>query len=177
MSAEKISLEKAKQNKLFYFVANVVVYRESDGRCLILKRHEREVVHPGKWGVIGGKIEWEDMDLTHPKRVQNEVLDFPDAVEDLLAREAKEEAGIEISRDLMYINSVSFVRPDGIPVVMIKFAAKYVSGEVTPEPGAFTDYAWANEEEVKNYSCIEGVSEEVAVAIKQFLDSAESRNC
>lgn len=168
MSVSKISLDHAKQNKLFYFVANVVVYRESDGRCLILKRHDREVVHPGKWGVIGGKLVWEDMDPAHPKRVQNDVLDYPDAVEDLLCREAREEAGIEISRDLVYINSIAFVRPDGIPVVMVKFAAKYVGGEVTPEAGAFTDYAWVNAEEVKNYSCIEGIVEEVATAIKYF---------
>lgn len=168
MPAQKISLEHAKQNKLFYFVANVVVYRESDGRCLILRRHEREIVHPGKWGVIGGKLAWEDMDITHPKRVQNEVLDFPDAVEDLLQREAREEAGIEISRDLVYINSVAFVRPDEIPVVMVKFATKYAGGEVVPEPGAFTEYAWTNEEEVKNYPCIEGIAEEVAAAIKYF---------
>ena len=42
MPAKKISIDEAKKEKLFYFVANVVVYRGSDGRCLILKRHERE---------------------------------------------------------------------------------------------------------------------------------------
>ncbi len=60
MLAKKISLDKAKQNKLFYFVANVVIYRESDKRCLILKRDKREKVHPGKYAVPGGKLEWED---------------------------------------------------------------------------------------------------------------------
>mgnify|MGYP001561277339 CR=1 FL=1 len=155
-------------------MANVVVYRESDGRCLILKRHERERVHPGKWGVIGGKLAWEDLDLAHPSRVQNEVLDYPEAVENLLAREAREEAGIEISRDLVYINSVAFVRPDEIPVVMVKFAARYKGGEVKPEEGAFTEYAWANSEEVQQYDCIAGVPEEVAATIKAFSDSPET---
>ncbi len=42
MPAEKISLHNAKQNKLFYFVANAVVYRESDGRCLVLTGYERK---------------------------------------------------------------------------------------------------------------------------------------
>ena len=60
MPASKISIENAKKDKLFYFVANVVVYRESDGRCLILKRSEREKVHPGKYAIPGGKLEWED---------------------------------------------------------------------------------------------------------------------
>jgi len=53
MKAEKISITNAKQDKLFYFVANVVVFREADGKCLILKRDEREKVHPGKYAVPG----------------------------------------------------------------------------------------------------------------------------
>ena len=36
MPAEKISLEHAKQDKLFYFVANVLVYRPKDGRAIEL---------------------------------------------------------------------------------------------------------------------------------------------
>jgi len=58
MPAEKISINNAKINQLFYFVANVVIYRESDGRCLILKRSDDEKVHPGKYCVPGGKLDW-----------------------------------------------------------------------------------------------------------------------
>ena len=43
------------------------------------------------------------------------MFDFENAVEKL-RREVKE-AGIEIDTKLSYINSVAFVRPDGIPVV------------------------------------------------------------
>lgn len=168
MPAPKISTENAKPDKLFYFVANVVPYRESDKRCLILKRDEREKVHPGRWGVPGGKLEWSDMDITKPTRVNGDVLDFEDAVENLVKREAREEAGIELEDGLRYINSVAFVRPDGIPVVLIKFAARYKSGDVVIEKGAFTDHAWVNAEEVKNYPCIDGVDEEVAKTIELF---------
>ena len=93
MPAAKISLDRAKKNKLFYFVANVIIYRESDKRCLILKRDEREKVHPGKYAVPGGKLEWEDLDIAKPTRINGDVLDFENAVEDLLARETLEEAG------------------------------------------------------------------------------------
>ncbi|OGZ32771.1 MAG: hypothetical protein A3I88_02255 [Candidatus Portnoybacteria bacterium RIFCSPLOWO2_12_FULL_39_9] len=168
MPAQKISLENAKENKLFYFVANVVIYRESDGRCLILKRSEGEKVHPGKYGVPGGKLEWQDLDIKNPTRLNGDVLDYEMAVEKLLVREAKEEAGVEIDDNFLYINSVAFIRPDEIPVILVKFAAKYKSGEVQPEQGAFNDYAWVNEKEVKNYQCIKGVAEEVAAAIKLF---------
>lgn len=168
MSAQKISLENAKQDKLFYFVANAVVYRESDGRCLILKRSEREKVHPGKYCAPGGKLEWGQLDLAHPTRMNGEVADFENAVEKLLAREVEEEAGVSISGDLKYINSNAFVRPDGIPVVLVKFAAKYASGDVKVEEGAFTDFAWVNAEEVKNYDCIEGIDEEVRRTIELY---------
>ncbi len=168
MTAEKISTEKAKQNKLFYFVANVVVYRESDGKCLILKRDEREKVHPGRYAVPGGKLEWEDMDINNPTRINGDVLDYENAVEGLLVRETREEAGIEIEKGLHYLNSVAFVRPDGIPVVLVKFAALYKSGDVVPEPGAFVDFVWVDGGEVEKYECIDGVQEEIKNTIKFF---------
>jgi len=168
MRATEISLKNAKQNKLFYFVANVVVYRQRDGRCLILKRDEREKVHPGKYGVPGGKLEWSDLDLKHPTRMNGDVFDFENAVEKLAAREAAEEAGVKIDKKLFYINSVAFVRPDGIPVILVKFAARYKSGRVVLETGGFTDFAWVNEKEVKKYDCIKGVQKEVRQTINIF---------
>lgn len=168
MSAKKISITNAKQDKLFYFVANVVVFRESDGKCLILKRDMREKVHPGKYAVPGGKLEWQNLDITKPTRMNGDVLDFENAVEDLLKREVFEEAGIKIHDQLAYINSVAFVRPDEIPVVLVKFAAKYKSGDVVLEKGAFTAYAWVNADEVKNYECIQGIPQEVEETIRLF---------
>lgn len=168
MPAERISINNAKEEKLFYFVANVVVYRESDGRCLILKRDEREKAHPGKYCVPGGKLEWKDLDINNPTRLNGDILDFENSVEDLLRREVLEEAGIEIYEDFVYINSVSFIRPDEIPVVLVKFAVKYKGGDVRIEDGAFSDYAWVDKEEVKNYDCIKGVCEEVGKVVDLF---------
>lgn len=168
MKATEISTEQAKKDKLFYFVANVVVYRDSDKKCLILKRDGREKVHPNKYAVPGGKLEWKDLDLPNPTRMNGDVIDFENAIEDLLSREVQEEAGIEIETKLFYINSVAYVRTDGIPVLLIKFAAKYKAGEIVLEEGGFTDYAWVNAEEVLSYDCIEGVREEIAQTIKIF---------
>lgn len=166
MPAEKISLEHAKEQQLFYFVANVVVCRKSDGRCLILKRSKNEKVHPGKYGVIGGKLEWKDLDIKNPTRIHGEVLDYQDAVEKLLAREAKEEAGIEIDSKLFYINSVGFIRTDGVPSILVKFAATYKSGDVVLEQEGFDDFAWVNAHEAREYDCLEGIPEEIVRAIE-----------
>ena len=168
MPASEISIDNAKKDKLFYFVANVVIFRESDGRCLVLKRSEREKVHPGKYAMPGGKLEWKDMDLAHPTRMNGDVIDFENAVEDLVARETREEAGIEIEKKLYYINSVAFVRPDGIPVILVKFAVKHKSGGVTLNPHDFSDFAWVNEKEIENFDYIKGIDEEIKSAIEIF---------
>ena len=168
MPAEKIHLTHAAQNKLFYFVANVVVYRDSDKKCLILKRSNKEKVHPSKYCVPGGKLEWKDLPLESPTRMNGDVLDFQNSVEKLLIRETQEEAGILIHDDLHYINSVAFIRPDGIPVVLVKFAATYKSGDVLLEEGSFVDYAWVDASEVQTLDCIEGIAQEVAQTIDLF---------
>jgi len=165
--ANKMSIDNAKQNKLFYFVANVVIYRDSDKKCLILKRSERETAHPGKYCVPGGKLEWSDLDMKHPTRMNGDIFDYEDAVEKLLIREVKEEAGIDIEEDFQYINSVAFIRPDETPVVLIKLAAKYRGGDIVLED-SFSDYAWVNEEEVKQYDCIKGISEEIEKTVQIF---------
>jgi len=167
---KRISIDKAKKEKLFYFVANVIVCRD-DGRCLILKRSDKEIAHPGKYCVPGGKLEWKDLDINNPTRINGNILDYEDAVEKLLMREVAEEAGIQIGSNFKYINSVAFIRPDEVPVVLIKFAAKYVSGDVALEE-AFTDYAWVNGEEVENYSCIKGIAEEIKKTIGLFKNDA-----
>ena len=125
-------------------------------------------VHPGKYAMPGGKLEWKDMDLAHPTRMNGDVIDFENAVEDLVARETREEAGIEIENKLYYINSVAFVRPDGIPVILVKFAAKYKSGDVTLNPHDFSDFAWVNEQEIENYDYIKGIDEEIRNTINIF---------
>ena len=170
MKAEKVSIENAKTEKLFYFVANVVVFREKDKRCLILKRDKREKVHSGKYAVPGGKLEWGDLDLKHPTRMNGDVFDYENAIENLLQRETEEEAGIEIFPNLKYINNVAFIRPDGIPVVLVKFVAKYKSGKVVPERGGFADFAWVNAKEVQKYKCIKGIKEEIKEAIELFSE-------
>ena len=63
---------------------------------------------------------------------------------------------------------MAFIRPDEIPVILIKFAAKYQSGKVKLEQGSFTDYAWVNNDEVKNYNCIDGIQEEIEQTIELF---------
>lgn len=168
MPATKISINNAKTEKLFYFVATAVIYRKSDGRCLVLKRSMREKVHPGRYAVPGGKLEWKDLAINNPTRVNGDVLDYENEIGNLLAREVKEEAGLEIDSKLHYLDNVVFIRPDETPVVLVKFAALYKSGEVVLEKDAFDDFRWVNAEEIKTLEYIDGIDMEVAKTISLF---------
>jgi 8-oxo-dGTP pyrophosphatase MutT (NUDIX family) len=122
-----------------------------------MKRDERETVHPGKWANVGGKLEHKDLDMENPTSVDGDVTVFENAIGRLLVREAFEESGVKVKEYPKFIGSKVFVRPDETPVVLLKFAVEYDSGEVKLEEGAFTDYAWVNAEEIEGYDCIEGV--------------------
>jgi 8-oxo-dGTP pyrophosphatase MutT (NUDIX family) len=162
----KISIEKAKKEKLFYFVVTGVIYRESDERCLILKRSKKEIAHPGLWTIVGGKLEWEDLKEAKITRWNHDIPNWENVVEELLFREAKEESGLQVD-DPRYLSSVGFIRPDGVPVVCPKFAIKYKSGEVKIA-AEFDDFAWVNSKEIKNYEIIKGIDEEIKKTIKIY---------
>ena len=167
-AATQVNLDAAKIDKLFYVVANVVIYRPSDQRCLVLKRSVTEKVHPGKYAVPGGKLEWSDLDPTHPTRRNGDVLDFESAIEKLLQREVMEEAGISIKGPWHFINDVAYIRPDGVPTILFKLAAVYDSGEVVLEAESFTDYAWVTSEEIEHLPCIEGITAEISRTVQIF---------
>lgn len=168
MRAQRISIDHAKPNKLFYVVAMVVPYRESDGRCLLLKRSENTAVHPGLFCVPGGKLEWQDLDLNHPTNIKGDVPNFDHVLQQLVRREAREEAGIELDTTFHCIDNGAFVRPDETPVVLIVFAAKCVHENVQLEEGAFTDFTWATPNEARQLPCIEGTAELMDQASRVF---------
>ena len=170
MRAERVGVKQAKPDKLFYVVADAIIYRETDGRCLILKRDKREKVHPGKWATVGGKLEHADLDIGNPSRTEGDVLVFEDKINELLKREAKEEAGVLIKLPPKFTGSKVIVRPDGIPVVILHFVVLYKGGEVKPEPGSFTAFAWVNADEIKQYDCIEDIGQGVKTAINLFKE-------
>ncbi len=166
MPLMKISLDKAKPEKLFYFVVTGVIYHPKLKKCLILQRSSKETAHPGLWGVIGGKLEWSDMRNNPPTRQNFDITDWEDLIEKVIAREALEECGLKVG-DAHYIDNVVYLRPDGVPSVLFKFAVKYKSGKVKLAP-EFDNFAWVDSKEVKKYKTILGIDKEVDKSIKIF---------
>lgn len=138
---------------------------------MILQRSKTEKVHPGVWGVTGGKLEWEDLLQNKITRMNIDVPNWEGLVEKLIKREAKEESGLVID-DLRYLEDVVFLRPDNVPVVCIKFAAKFKSGKVKI-PLDFEDYAWVDQKELKKYHHMKGIEREVKRTMAIFQKSTK----
>ena len=86
------------------------------------------------------------------------------AIEKSLTREVKEEVGLEIDK-FNYLVDIAFIRPDGVPVIVLSFWADYNGGEVKLNDENIK-YVWATLEETKNYDLIEGIWEEVEMVDK-----------
>ncbi|MFH1192875.1 MAG: hypothetical protein V1656_00975 [Candidatus Jorgensenbacteria bacterium] len=130
---------------------------EWDGRYLVLKRSEREVAYPGLWTVPGGKfVRHEYEELPRTPRTDG----WYDIVAYVLKKEIKEEAGLVV-KDIRYLTDMTFIRPDGIPVLVLSYWCRYESGEVALGKD-MTDSAWITPEEGKKYPIIPGILDEIA---------------
>lgn len=129
-------------SKLHLVVVNGFL-KNSEGRYLILKRSEREIAFPGKWGVPGGKVEGKD------------------GVKETLKKEFLEETGLEIRDDMDFFGDYEFTRPDGFHVVGMRFICRCDSEEVHIDERDFTEYAWVNLDELDKYDLIEGVKKDL----------------
>jgi len=145
-------------NKAHYIVVTGIIVK--DGKFLITKRSPKEKAFPNMWTVPGGKLELEDY-INQPKDTSQHWYNI---FEKLLKREVMEETGLKI-KNIRYLTSMSFIRPDRIPTVIVSLFADYDSGEVKLCPDLI-EYAWVTLEEAKNYDLIEGIYEEL-----EMLDS------
>jgi 8-oxo-dGTP pyrophosphatase MutT (NUDIX family) len=169
MSQLLISNDQAKQDKLFYVVANMAIVDVKKAKVLILKRAETEKVHPGKWAFPGGKLEHGDVARLLTETGNEPIKGIDNILGKLAQREAKEECGLDVNADTAKILSDKvFIRPDGIPVFMAVLATEYVDGEVELEAGAFSDYAWVGLEDLRNYDFIDGLQQDITAALSSI---------
>lgn len=168
MSTFEVSTSEAKQDKLFYVVANVIIIDSAKKACLLLKRGDNEKVHRGKWAFPGGKLEHNDVKQLIIETGVEPIDGIDNILGKLAVREAKEECGLEVQEDGYVIKNKVFIRPDGVPVFMATLASEYTGGDVIIEDGAITDHAWVNKQQLDNYDCIEGVREEAVLALNRL---------
>jgi 8-oxo-dGTP pyrophosphatase MutT (NUDIX family) len=124
----------------------------------VTKRSLSKKAFPGKWTVPGGGLEVDDYIHDEPTTHSGQ---WYGALERTLRREIREEVNVEIGRP-EYLMDLTFVRPDGIPVLVLSYYAKYESGEVKLDDDA-VDYRWATLTEARQLDMIDGIWEEMEV--------------
>lgn len=144
--------------KAHYLVVTGIVVK--DGKFLITKRSPNEKAFPNQWTVPGGKLEMDD----YAKRPKDTSAHWYNIFENLLRREIMEEVGLKI-KNIKYLTSLSYIRPDNIPTIIVSLFADYDVGKVKL-CDALTEHAWVTLDEAKNYDLIEGIYEELEMLDK-----------
>jgi len=149
------------KNLLHYVVVTGILINK-EGKFLITKRAEGEKAFPGRWTVPGGKLEVLDYAL----RDKDTFHHWYNIFENLLKREVMEEVKLEI-KNIDYVTSMVYIRPDKIPCLIISLFADCITENVSL-CSALTDYAWVNLEEAKGYDLIEGIYDELIILYKKL---------
>lgn len=108
-----------KKNKktLHSVIVNGVIFKGN--KVLISQRSTGERHAPGKWTIPGGKID----------RTGGDVFNI---IERTLAREIREETGIEIEGEILPVTNNTFIRPNGQHVIALIYKCRYKSGKARP---------------------------------------------
>ncbi len=144
-----------KDKELHRITTTCIIYND-DSKFLVTKRSPTKKVHPDKWTVPGGGLNTDDY-TSKPQTHGN--AGWYGAVETALLREIKEEVNVEIEKPT-YLLDLTFIRPDGIPVLVLSYYAHYLSGEVKLDEDS-TEYKWVTLEEAKSLDLISGIYEEI----------------
>ncbi len=149
-------MEMTIESKQHYVTATAIIVKE--GKYLIAKRSASEKAFPNRWTAPGGKLERTD----YTERSPDAGGLWYNVLEDVVRREVREEVNLEIE-NIRYVTSLTFIRPDSKPGLIVSFMADYKDGVVALDP-ALTQHAWVTLEEAKKYDLIEGIYDELRMA-------------
>ena len=144
-----------KDKELHRITTTCIIYNK-EKKYLVTKRSPNKKVHPNKWTVPGGGLNVDDY-INKPQTHGN--AGWYGAVEKALLREIKEEVNVKIGK-VKYLLDLTFIRPDGIPVLVLSYFAPYVSGKVKLDADA-VEYKWVSLKEAKKLDLISGIYEEI----------------
>lgn len=144
-----------KDKELHRIAVTAIIYNKEQ-KYLILRRSLDKKAFPGKWGVAGGGLETDDYVNDPPTHSGNQ---WYNAAKNALRREVKEETNLEIGEP-KYLLDLTFIRPDGIPVLVLSYYCPLVSGEVKLDADHI-DYKWVTVKEAENFDLIDGILEEL----------------
>ena len=116
---------------------------------MVLKRSEREIAYPGMYTFPGGKVEDND------------------TIEETLAKEAKEEANIDLKPGKILLKDKSFIRPDDQTVKVFSYLCEIENSDNLKISDDFTDYKWVLFDDLKDIPHV-GIEDELLQANKLY---------
>jgi 8-oxo-dGTP diphosphatase len=150
-------------NNYLHEVAITAIIQKS-GKYLIIRRSASKKRFPSMWTVPGGKLETSDY-TSLPK----DTTDYwYNVLEKTLAREVKEEVGIDI-KNVQYVTSLATVHKDGAPSLVISCLADFKSGKIILQEEEADQFAWVSLKEAKKYDLIDGILDELVMAEQKRL--------
>jgi|GEM_PF-5393422 len=135
-------------NNRFCVVANCIIYdphpdpsrghlEDSGNRYLVIRRRSNSMIYPGLWSVPGGGVEEED----YIERPQTSPNAWNGVLEITMRREVRQEVGIEVG-PLEFLSDFLFIRPDGVPVIGLRYAARALSTDVVCNELESEEFGW-----------------------------------
>lgn len=155
-----MDIEQLKEKANYVSVTGII---RRNGKYLICKRSPNEKAFPNKWCVPGGKIEQKDF-INTPKDTSDHWLNV---FEKTLIKEIMEETSLRI-KNIGYVSSLVFIRPNGFSTIIVSLYAEYDSGTVKLSDEELADCAWVDLEEAKKYDLIENIYEQIVEVEKKF---------
>lgn len=149
------------KDKELHRVATTCIIYNDEGKYLVTKRSPHKKVHPNKWTVPGGGLSTDD--YVHTSQTHGNAGRYG-AAEKALSREVKEEVNLNIGKP-KYLLDMTFIRPDGVPVLVLSYYAHHVSGEVKLD-GDAVEYKWVTLAEAKELDLINCIYEEIEMVEK-----------
>ncbi|MCX6664746.1 MAG: (deoxy)nucleoside triphosphate pyrophosphohydrolase [Euryarchaeota archaeon] len=129
----------------------------NNNQILIAQRKQDSFLEPNKWEFPGGKIE------------------KGERTEDCLLREIKEELGIRVSIDQLFmIHSHTYVKAGKtIPIILIVYLTTMKDGTV--QLLDCQDIQWVTNQELKNYDFVEGDNQIVSVLLQKLCVQSKNK--
>ncbi len=145
-----------------------IIYHRN--KYLIIQRSKNKKRFPSMWTVPGGKLEISDY-ASLPKDTKDY---WYNVLEKTLAREVREEVGLEISH-VEYLTSLATVHSDGAPSLVISCLAKFKSGKIKLQKEEADSFVWVSLKEAKKYDLIDGIYDELVMAERKLNSLSASR--
>ncbi len=162
---------KIKYRELHRIDSTAIIYKKVEGeyKYLITQRSFDKKAFPGLWTVPGGGLEVDD--YINTKKTTKDHWYF--AIEKSLHREVKEEVNLAVGK-IDYLLDMIFIRPDGIPAIILSWYCPYKSGKVKYDKDTI-NHAWVTAKQAKEYNLIEGILEEIGMVNKILKGQNKNR--